>query len=57
MCPRELAALEIRLLEEVAERVAAEQVAEFIQMAAKGTLHPGRHGSGGADKQPRTHAH
>ncbi|GIL73166.1 hypothetical protein Vretimale_4761 [Volvox reticuliferus] len=57
LAPRELAALETRLLEEVAEKVAADQVAEFVSMAAKGTLHPGRSGGGGADKHPHSHAH
>ncbi|GLI69095.1 hypothetical protein VaNZ11_013640 [Volvox africanus] len=54
LAPRELAALETRLLEEVAEKVAADQVAEFVKMAAKGTLHPGRPG---ANKHPHSHAH
>ncbi|EFJ51933.1 hypothetical protein VOLCADRAFT_120348 [Volvox carteri f. nagariensis] len=55
--PRELAALETRLLEEVAEKVAADQVADFVKMAAKGTLHPKRPGSDGADHHPHSHAH
>ncbi|GLC44401.1 hypothetical protein PLESTB_000473700 [Pleodorina starrii] len=56
--PREVAALETQLLEEVAEKVAAEQVAEFVKMAAQGTLHPrGPGGGGGANQHPRSHAH
>ncbi|PNH05869.1 hypothetical protein TSOC_007829 [Tetrabaena socialis] len=47
--PRERAVLETRLLEEVAERCASEQVADFVRLAAQGQLHPAQPAAG---KQP-----
>ncbi|KAG2448388.1 hypothetical protein HYH02_006970 [Chlamydomonas schloesseri] len=59
LCPRERAALEKVLLEEVAERTAAEQVAEFARLAASGQLHPPRAppSNGGAGVPPSQAAH
>ncbi|KAG2442617.1 hypothetical protein HXX76_002702 [Chlamydomonas incerta] len=57
LCPRERAALERALLEEVAERTAVEQVAEFVRLAATGQLHPRASGSGGAGLPPSQAAH
>mgnify|MGYP001806845185 CR=1 FL=1 len=57
LCPRERAALERALLEEVAERTAAEQVAEFVRLAAAGQLHPRAPSSGGAGLPPSQAAH
>ncbi|KXZ56811.1 hypothetical protein GPECTOR_1g730 [Gonium pectorale] len=56
--PRERAALETILLEEVAAQCAREQVADFERMAAEGKLSPHQPGGGGgAGHAPHSHAH
>lgn len=54
LCPRERAQLEVRLLEEVAERCAAEQVARFAEMAARGELGGAK---AGKKQQHKQHLH
>lgn len=56
LCPRERAQLEVRLLEEVAERCAAEQVARFAEMAARGELGGAKAGKKEQEKQ-KQHSH
>ncbi|KAG2499961.1 hypothetical protein HYH03_002246 [Edaphochlamys debaryana] len=57
LCPRERAALELTLLEEVAERTASEEVAEFMNLAAKGLLVPRTAAQGAGQTPPTSHAH